>query len=95
MRRLPEMIATSSAKIELAPDILLKDCDQLRARLQSSSDRFVLIGRRHLRSNNSWFHNIRSLAKGPQRCTLQVHPEDARALKLTNGDLAIIESFSD
>ena len=92
MRRLPEMIATSSAKIELAPDVLLKDCDQLRERLKSSSDRFLLIGRRHLRSNNSWFHNIRSLAKGPQRCTLQVHPEDARALKLTNGDLAIIES---
>ena len=52
----------------------------------------MLIGRRHLRSNNSWMHNLPALAKGKERCTLLVHPEDARALGLEAGGRARVRS---
>jgi anaerobic selenocysteine-containing dehydrogenase len=52
----------------------------------------VLIGRRHLRSNNSWMHNIHALAKGPERCTLFVHPEDAERLRLSDGTRVRVRS---
>jgi anaerobic selenocysteine-containing dehydrogenase len=41
-----------------------------------------LIGRRNLRSNNSWMHNLPSLAKGPHRARLLMHPIDARDRQL-------------
>jgi anaerobic selenocysteine-containing dehydrogenase len=49
-----------------------------------------MIGRRHLRSNNSWLHNSERLVKGPQRCTLMIHPDDAASRGLTDGDRARI-----
>jgi anaerobic selenocysteine-containing dehydrogenase len=52
----------------------------------------VLVGRRHLRSNNSWMHNFEVLVKGKPRCTLQVHPDDAVALGLVDGGAATITS---
>jgi anaerobic selenocysteine-containing dehydrogenase len=52
----------------------------------------VLIGRRQLRSNNSWMHNSPRLVKGPPRCTLLVHPDDARARQLADGDQARLGS---
>jgi anaerobic selenocysteine-containing dehydrogenase len=52
----------------------------------------VLVGRRHVRSNNSWMHNIRVLTKGRNRCTLQVHPDDADRLGLTDGAPARVRS---
>lgn len=91
-QRLPNLLATSSAKVELAPKALLKDCEYLTKHLKTFESPFVLIGRRHLRSNNSWLHNIRSLAKGQVRCTLQIHPDDAEALGLKKGDRALVES---
>jgi anaerobic selenocysteine-containing dehydrogenase len=62
----------------------------LVARVKEAS--FVLIGRRHLRSNNSWFHNLPALAKGKERCTLLVHPDDAKALGLAAGARARVRS---
>jgi anaerobic selenocysteine-containing dehydrogenase len=91
--RLPAMLATESGKIELAPRLLLDDVARLRASLAARArDGFVLIGRRHLRSNNSWMHNLPSLAKGKERCTLLVHPDDAAALGLAAGGRARIRS---
>jgi anaerobic selenocysteine-containing dehydrogenase len=52
----------------------------------------VLVGRRHLRSNNSWMHNVRVLVKGRPRCTLQVHPDDADRLGLRDGEPAQVSS---
>jgi anaerobic selenocysteine-containing dehydrogenase len=49
----------------------------------------VLIGRRHLRSNNSWMHNLPALAGGTNRCTLQIHPDDAQRLGLS--ELAVVK----
>ena len=52
----------------------------------------VLVGRRQLRSNNSWMHNLEPLVKGKDRCTAHVHPEDAERLGLTDGGRALLRS---
>ena len=90
--RLPTMLATESRAIELAPELLVADVERLRNAMNERRDGFVLIGRRHLRSNNSWFHNLPALAKGRERCTLLVHPDDANALGLAAGTRARVRS---
>ena len=78
---------------DLAPDDLVQEAKRELAReADLDSDGLVLIGRRQLRSNNSWMHNSHRLVKGPRRCTLLVHPEDARAHGLSSGDLARLAS---
>ena len=81
--RLTEVLRTPSGKVELAPALLVSDAARLRAALDRQADDYVLIGRRHLRSNNSWMHNLPALAGGTNRCTLQIHPADAAELGLT------------
>jgi anaerobic selenocysteine-containing dehydrogenase len=92
--RLPGILGTGSGAVELAPPLFVEDVDRLRARLDelAAEERMLLVGRRHLRSNNSWMHNLRSLAKGKDRCTLLVNPEDATRLGLVNGAQARIRS---
>jgi anaerobic selenocysteine-containing dehydrogenase len=92
--RLPAMLATESGRIELAHPLVVGDVERLRAALASRATQsgVVLIGRRHLRSNNSWMHNLPSLAKGPERCTLLVHPDDATRLGLRDGGRARVRS---
>ena len=87
--RVPEVLRTRSGRIELAPDALIADVARLQESLRRDDDGFVLIGRRHLRSNNSWMHNLPALAGGTNRCTLQIHPDDAAELGLT--DNAVIK----
>src|SRR4051812_8440557 len=82
--RLPEVLRTPSGRIELAPEPLVADAARLRDSLVRDADRFVLIGRRHLRSNNSWMHNLPALAGGTNRCTLQMHPDDIAELGLAD-----------
>jgi anaerobic selenocysteine-containing dehydrogenase len=91
--RIPEILRTPSGQVELAPQVFLDDLDRLTAAIPTLTDRgLVLVGRRHLRSNNSWMHNINVLVKGKPRCTLQVHPDDAISLGLTDGGAASITS---
>jgi anaerobic selenocysteine-containing dehydrogenase len=87
--RLPEVLRTPTGRIELAPEPLIADVGRLRDSLGRPSDRFMLIGRRHLRSNNSWMHNVPALSGGTNRCTLRIHPDDAADLGLT--DTAVIK----
>ena len=54
--------------------------------LDDTEDRLLLVGRRHLRSNNSWMHNIEVLVKGKPRCTLQIHPDDAARRGIVDGE---------
>ena len=82
--RIPEVLKTRSGRIELAPEPLIADVARLQDSLGRGDDGFVLIGRRHLRSNNSWMHNLPALAGGTNRCTLQIHPDDAAELGLTD-----------
>ncbi len=91
--RLPEVLRTPSGMVELAPEPLVADVARLRAALRRAADGgLVLIGRRHLRSNNSWMHNIGTLVKGKVRCTLQLNPADAARIGLEDGDAARISS---
>lgn len=82
--RLLEILRTPSGMVELAPAELAADVPRLRAALGVPEDGFVLIGRRHLRSNNSWMHNLPALAGGTNRCTLRMHPADAAELGVTD-----------
>ena len=90
--RLPEMLRTPSGRVELAPPSLLLDLQRAVTDLKAPVPELVIIGRRDVRSNNSWMHNLPVLAKGPMRCTALVHPLDAQRLKLQDGALAQIAS---
>jgi anaerobic selenocysteine-containing dehydrogenase len=87
--RVPEVLRTPTGRIELAPEPLVADVARLRDSVGRGSDPFILIGRRHLRSNNSWMHNVPALSGGTNRCTLQIHPDDAADLGLA--DTAVIK----
>ncbi|MEV4948487.1 molybdopterin oxidoreductase family protein [Streptomyces sp. NPDC053755] len=83
--RIPQLLKTRSGRVELLPPPIAADLPRLRAALDAGRDGLVLVGRRHLRSNNSWLHNVPSLNGGSNRCTLQVHPRDADRLGLADG----------
>jgi anaerobic selenocysteine-containing dehydrogenase len=93
---MPEALRTPSGKIELAPEEVMSDLTRLAAAMTTPADPdrpFLLVGRRHVKSNNSWMHNVRVLVKSNQhRCTMQLHPDDAAALGLTDGDPAVVTS---
>ncbi|GAA3472464.1 molybdopterin-dependent oxidoreductase [Nonomuraea roseola] len=80
--RLPGILRTASGLVELAPPQLMEDVERLRERLEQAPPEMVLIGRRHLRSNNSWMHNVGTLVGGSNRCTLQINPADVARLGL-------------
>ncbi|MGH9117350.1 MAG: molybdopterin-dependent oxidoreductase [Acidimicrobiales bacterium] len=90
--RLPECLRTPTGKIDLAPEPILVDLPRLAAGLADgdgdTNGGLVLVGRRDLRSNNSWMHNVNVLVKGNPRCTLHVHPSDAARLALATGTRA-------
>jgi anaerobic selenocysteine-containing dehydrogenase len=96
--RIPEILRTPSGKVELAPEVLINDLDRLYDVVGSgvvdniSGRNLLLIGRRHLRSNNSWMHNINVLVKGKSRCTLIMHPADAQARSMSEGDIVRVQS---
>ncbi len=92
--RLPEVLRTPSGKVELAPEMIVADvADRLVPSLaRHRNGELVLVGRRDLRSNNSWMHNLEVLVKGKPRCTLQVHPDDAGRLGLVDGAEARVRS---
>ncbi|WP_448581561.1 molybdopterin oxidoreductase family protein [Thermaurantiacus sp.] len=71
--------------IRCAPAECLADLDRFAAALAVPAQGLLLIGRRHIRSNNSWLHNSRRLLKGPERCTLMIHPDDARDRGIADG----------
>ena len=90
--RVPEVLRTPSGKIELAPPLLIADLTRAAADLSRPAPELVIVGRRDVRSNNSWMHNLPVLAKGPFRCTALVHPADASRLGLKPGGRAQIVS---
>jgi anaerobic selenocysteine-containing dehydrogenase len=90
--RLPDVLRTSSGMVELAPEPLVADAGRLLSALDRPGGGMRLIGRRDLRSNNSWMHNVEVLVKGRPRCTLHVHPDDASRLGLVDGEPASVVS---
>ncbi len=90
--RIPEVLATPSGKIELSPDPIVRAMTALQEELAAPSPGMLLVGRRTLRSNNSWMHNLEVLVKGKERCTLHIHPEDAARIGVTDGDPVTVTS---
>ena len=105
--QLPQQLRTPDRKIDAAPSVYTASLAELQqfvvppgGRAESipaeagttNGSTFSLIGRRHLRSNNSWMHNSRRLVKGPDRCTLMMHADDATRLSLQNGDAVQVSS---
>jgi anaerobic selenocysteine-containing dehydrogenase len=92
--RLPGRLSTPAKKLQLAPAIYINDLARLDRSVAATRDALVMIGRRHLRSNNSWMHNSERLVKGPARCTVMIHPDDARARGLVDGGQARVATAS-
>jgi anaerobic selenocysteine-containing dehydrogenase len=101
--RLPGILRTPSGKIELAHPVLMADLDRVRlapsavtaeagAGESSGPAPLSLVGRRDLRSNNSWMHNISTLVKGAERCVLHMHPDDAGARQIRDGSTVTVSS---
>lgn len=87
--RLPDRLQTDDKYIQCAPSTCLDDLKLFSDELSASNrPEFSLIGRRHIRSNNSWLHNSHRLIKGPNRCTMMINPTDAERLGLSDGDIA-------
>jgi anaerobic selenocysteine-containing dehydrogenase len=91
--RLPGALCTPSGMVELAPDSLVADVDRLLASAgRAANGGFVLIGRRDVRSNNSWMHNIDVLVKGRERCTVQINSGDAARIGVDAGGRVKVSS---
>ena len=89
---LPDVLRTADRRIALAPAAIVADLPRLEAAVAAPVPAMVLIGRRDLRSNNSWMHNLPPLMKGRDRCTLIMHPDDAAARGLVDGAAARVAS---
>ncbi|MEU4442814.1 molybdopterin-dependent oxidoreductase [Actinosynnema sp. NPDC050801] len=90
--RVPEILRTPSGRVELCPEPIAADVPRVLEALHAPVGGLVLVGRRHLRSNNSWLHNVPALVKGKPLCTLLVNPADAERLGLVDGGLARVTS---
>lgn len=93
---LPGRLRTPDKCIELAPEVFVKDLERVRVKLldaaADSNGHLLLIGRRQLRSNNSWLHNSERMVKGKSRCTVLMHPNDAANRDLISGQNVLVRS---
>ena len=85
-------LATPDQRIQLAPELYLRDLPRAAAAMRVALPELMLIGRRHVRSNNSWLHNSQRLVKGKPRCTLLMHPDDAARRNVQHGAMVRLRS---
>jgi anaerobic selenocysteine-containing dehydrogenase len=85
-------LGSQDRRIQLTPDAYLNDLDRAERALEAPAPSLVLIGRRHVRSNNSWLHNSQRLVKGKSRCTLMIHPADAATRGIVDGCVVRLSS---
>jgi anaerobic selenocysteine-containing dehydrogenase len=88
---LPDRLQTRDGRVDLAPRLVLDDLARLAA-AEGSADGLLLIGRRHLRDNNSWMHNSERLTKGKARHRLLMHPRDLAERGLDDGAMVTVTS---
>lgn len=88
--RIPDALRTPSGLIEMTPPDFMDALADAAGELDDEAPECVIIGRRHLRSNNSWLHNLPVLAKGRFKCTLLIHPDDAAAWGVEDASLAVV-----
>ena len=94
---LPDALVHSDRRIHLEPDFFLADLPRVEAEFfgtERQEHPLVLIGRRDLRSNNSWLHNSKRLVKGKPRCVALMHPQDLEAMGLPEGGSVQLSSAS-
>ncbi len=92
-RMLPKALKHKDKQIHLNIDFYQADLARVREMMQDYDDKQVLlIGRRHVRSNNSWLHNSYRLVKGKPRCTLMLHPETAKEYGIEDGQTVKVTS---
>ncbi|HEU4837014.1 MAG TPA: molybdopterin-dependent oxidoreductase [Pyrinomonadaceae bacterium] len=97
---LPGRLKTADKQIDLAPEVFVKDVERVKTRFlneatHESNGHLMLIGRRQLRSNNSWLHNSERLVKenpAKPRCTIIMHPIDAADRDLLHGQRVVVRS---
>jgi anaerobic selenocysteine-containing dehydrogenase len=94
---LPARLRTAHKQIELAPEVLVNDVERVKAKLINTASlhrngNLLLIGRRQLRSNNSWMHNSQRLVRGKPQCTILMHPADAAQRQLRPGQEVSVRS---
>jgi anaerobic selenocysteine-containing dehydrogenase len=94
---LPGRLQTADKRIQLAPEALVNDVARVKTRFfdtasAHSNGHLLLIGRRQLRSNNSWMHNSERLVKGKPQCTILMHPSDAAYRQLSKGQNVVVRS---
>ena len=92
---LPFALFNENKKINLDFDYFMADIDRVNAHFfdkQSHAQPLVLIGRRHIKTNNSWLHNSPRMVKGNNRCTMQLHPDDGAKYGINNGDEVKVKS---
>ena len=94
---LMDRLQTDDAFIDVAPEFYLNDVERLEATYFNTAEpnsdfSFALIGRRSLRHHNTWTHNSERLKRGRNQCTLLIHPEDAKALGIQNGEAVQVRS---
>lgn len=94
--RLQSLVATRDRRVHLAPPEFVEETRRLLTETENDTGEqefdLRLIGRRHLRSNNSWLHNIPTMVKGRDRCTVLMHPDDAAARSLVHGRPVTVRS---
>ena len=89
---LPERLFTRDQRINLVPALYFRALQGLPAPKPVASDQMLMIGRRHIRSNNSWMHNSQRLVKGKGRCNAMIHPDDAKRLAVGDGDDVVVST---
>ena len=91
--RLPQILVTDSGRVNLVPDQIAADLPRLLEQVgRTPTSELLLIGRRQLRSANSWLHNVEVLMKGKERCTVQINPDDASRLGVSDGATVAVAS---
>ncbi|MCA6062941.1 molybdopterin oxidoreductase family protein [Thalassolituus marinus] len=89
---MPARLFTRDKQLDLTPQVYVDALEQLSGSLSEPAPEFVLIGRRHIRSNNSWLHNSQRLIKGKSRCTLMLNPQDASRQGIEQGATVEVSS---
>lgn len=92
--RIDEIVAHPDGMVDLAPGYITADLGRLEHLIDRPAEPLVLTSRRHLRSNNSWMHNVGVLVSGRERCTLLIHPDDAAAAGVAHGKTAVVSSVN-
>jgi anaerobic selenocysteine-containing dehydrogenase len=88
-------LETPDNKIHCAPEVIVADLARVESQLLSDTaakEGLLLVGRRHVRSNNSWMHNSHRLVKGPRRDQLWMNPADAASRGIHEGDEVTLAS---